>query len=515
MSCWLRADDGEQCQRWLGRLAFDGRGGEPRPARVFGVTVSIVVISLRNCGVVGLETGVAMAGANRQVRVLVALVSAIAVVLGLVSGVAPTAQAASDRPWVSSVATAELVSDSRSLREAALDAIAPMLTDSAGSGLLAASREASGWYGDNSRLEVGAEGAGLFVADEALSLLVDKRVLAASGTTRSTLSAGLHDLLLADRSLVAAGLADAQAAVGSAEVSFDALVEAAEARVREARGAQDADQVAAAEAQLAVVRDARSAALNAVRAGVRVVTRELDAAVGHLTASSIRGAFGRLEPGWVAADGVLDSLLVNPTGIQDADDDGLPDRAEILLGTSGGSDDTDGDGLSDSFEGANVGALDPTGADGDSDLDGDGIPAVEEQRLGSSLLTADTDHDGVDDPDEVEAGTSVTDADSDGDGLSDGDEAAAGTDPTSVDSDGDGIVDVDESLTVTVTNPQGASAQVTGTGRSALDATCGGHLPDGAARVPGRQVGGVHHWRRRVRLRGDHPALRRRGSGAV
>ena len=55
---------------------------------------------------------------------------------------------------VSSVATAELMSDSRSLREAALDAIAPMLTDSAGSGLLAVSREATGWYGDNSRLEV-------------------------------------------------------------------------------------------------------------------------------------------------------------------------------------------------------------------------------------------------------------------------------------------------------------------------------------------------------------------------
>ena len=430
-----------------------------------------------------------MTVANRQVRVLVALVSTIAVVLGLVSGVAPTAQAASDRPWVSSVATAQLVSDSRSLREAALDAIAPMLTDSAGSGLLAASREASGWYGDGSRLEVGSEGAGLFVADEALALLVDKRVLAASGTTRATLSAGVHDLLLADRSLVAAGLADAQAAVGSAEVSFDALVEAAEARVRAARSSQDADQLAAAEAQLAVVRDARSAALNAVRAGVRVVTRELDAAVGHLTASSIRGAFGRLEPGWVAADGVLDSLLYNPTGTEDADDDGLPYRAEILLGTSGGSDDTDGDGLSDSFEGANVGALDPTGADGDSDLDGDGIPAVEEQRLGSSPLSADTDHDGVDDPDEVEAGTSVTDADSDGDGLSEGDEAAGGTDPTSVDSDGDGIVDVDESLTVTVTNPQGASAQVTGTGRSALDAHAVATYPMGQPNfLAGRSV---------------------------
>ena len=116
-----------------------------------------------------------MTVANRQVRVLVALVSTIAVVLGLVSGVAPTAQAASDRPWVSSVATAQLVSDSRSLREAVLDAIAPMLTDSAGSGLLAASREASGWYGDGSRLEVGSEGAGLFVADEASNSRVTTR----------------------------------------------------------------------------------------------------------------------------------------------------------------------------------------------------------------------------------------------------------------------------------------------------------------------------------------------------
>ena len=64
------------------------------------------------------------------------------------------------------------------------------------------------------------------------------------------------------------------------------------------------------------------------------------------------------------------------------------------------------------------------------DSDGDGLPDIEEQSLGTDPFDPDSDHDGLDDGDEVNVWSSdPLDADSDDDGTSDGAEVAGGTNP--------------------------------------------------------------------------------------
>lgn len=64
------------------------------------------------------------------------------------------------------------------------------------------------------------------------------------------------------------------------------------------------------------------------------------------------------------------------------------------------------------------------------DADEDGISDSWENVLGTDKDNADTDGDGIEDTDEIlETNTDPKDADSDDDGVSDGDEKAAGTDP--------------------------------------------------------------------------------------
>ena len=75
------------------------------------------------------------------------------------------------------------------------------------------------------------------------------------------------------------------------------------------------------------------------------------------------------------------------------------------------------------------------------DTDGDGIPDVRENELGTDPTQADSDQDGVSDQDEIDAGTKPDDPDSDGDGLSDGDETSWGSDPLVIDTDGDTLLD--------------------------------------------------------------------------
>ena len=70
----------------------------------------------------------------------------------------------------------------------------------------------------------------------------------------------------------------------------------------------------------------------------------------------------------------------------------------------------------------------------DADLDGDGF-------ICGLPLGPDYDGDGLPDIDEERLGTDPLDPDTDGDGLSDGDEVAVGTDPLDPDTDGDGIPD--------------------------------------------------------------------------
>jgi hypothetical protein len=99
----------------------------------------------------------------------------------------------------------------------------------------------------------------------------------------------------------------------------------------------------------------------------------------------------------------------------DADEDGVPDGLEDLLGLDPENPDSDGDGVSDGLE----------------DFDGDGLSNFGEVVLGTDPTDSDSDDDGVLDGDE----------DGDGDGLTDGEEVLGGTDPRKADTDGDGWPD--------------------------------------------------------------------------
>ena len=135
---------------------------------------------------------------------------------------------------------------------------------------------------------------------------------------------------------------------------------------------------------------------------------------------------------------------------------------EIMDLASGGSPadllvDTDGDGMTDSYEDNN--GLDKNVDDSAGDLDNDGLTNLEEFQGGTDPQDDDSDDDGLLDGVETKTGTYVdandtgTDprnADSDNDGLSDGvennsgtfnSETDTGTDPNEADTDGDSWTD--------------------------------------------------------------------------
>ena len=90
----------------------------------------------------------------------------------------------------------------------------------------------------------------------------------------------------------------------------------------------------------------------------------------------------------------------------DTDGDGLSDSFETLVsGTDPSSYDSDGDGMADGWE--YTGGLDPNSAAGrdgaDYDADGDGLANIDEYRYGSNPLAVDSDADGLDDRMEVGA----------------------------------------------------------------------------------------------------------------
>ncbi len=77
-------------------------------------------------------------------------------------------------------------------------------------------------------------------------------------------------------------------------------------------------------------------------------------------------------------------------------------------------------------------------------MDGDGLNAWEERRLGTDPLVADADGDRLADGQERRLGTDPLIADSDGDGIPDGVDVARGGDPRLSDTDRDGIPDGEE-----------------------------------------------------------------------
>jgi hypothetical protein len=103
--------------------------------------------------------------------------------------------------------------------------------------------------------------------------------------------------------------------------------------------------------------------------------------------------------------------------------------------------DSDGDGMSDSWElanGLNVGVNDSGG-----DPDGDGLTNINEFNRETNPQVPDTDGDGLTDGAEVNThGTNPTRVDTDADGLSDGAEVNTHlTNPLVRDTDGDGFID--------------------------------------------------------------------------
>ena len=106
--------------------------------------------------------------------------------------------------------------------------------------------------------------------------------------------------------------------------------------------------------------------------------------------------------------------------------------------------DTDNDNIPDWWESTfGLDREDPS--DANTDLDNDGLSALEEYNAGTQENNIDSDLDGLSDGDEVNVvGSSPLKADSDKDGLNDNEEVDLGTDPLNKDSDSDGLTDFRE-----------------------------------------------------------------------
>ena len=177
---------------------------------------------------------------------------------------------------------------------------------------------------------------------------------------------------------------------------------------------------------------------------------------------------------------VLDTYKITYGSTVDRDKDGVPDVLELRAGADPRLSDTDGDGLSDSWEIANgmpyhmPGTADTDGdgsKDGLEDIDEDGLNAAGELRAGTKALEPDSDGDGLRDGPEVNTHkTNPLKADTDGDTLSDAAEIRGGTNPLKADSDDDGLRDDKETVTATAKRGD-VKVELTGTGDLAGDFT--------------------------------------------
>jgi hypothetical protein len=198
------------------------------------------------------------------------------------------------------------------------------------------------------------------------------------------------------------------------------------------------------------------------------------------------------DPRWGDSDSGLTAANESGDGRVDAredfDDDGLIAFGERTMDTSPRTNDTDGDGLPDTFE-VRRSAFSPTRADTDGDgtldgrqdADGDGLVAARERRFNTSTARPDTDDDGLDDGAEVTLGTDPLVPDTDGDGVDDGTEVDLGTDPLAADTDGDGVDDGNETYTETRTDEElGVAVDISSEGGLASNLTI---RPEGASRL--------------------------------
>ncbi|NNC88063.1 MAG: hypothetical protein HKN82_06325, partial [Akkermansiaceae bacterium] len=161
----------------------------------------------------------------------------------------------------------------------------------------------------------------------------------------------------------------------------------------------------------------------------------------------------------------------------------------LLNVTTGGTADSDSDGLLDNWELLHFGDLDEVGT-GDPDMDG--LDNAGEQTANSDPNLNDTDGDGLLDGAEVNThGSSPLLTDTDGDTLSDFDEVNTHlTNPGSSDSDGDELLDADEILN-RGTNPNVADSDGDGA-EDGLEVLYGFDPDDaGSTPAPGMVLGGL------------------------
>ncbi len=148
-------------------------------------------------------------------------------------------------------------------------------------------------------------------------------------------------------------------------------------------------------------------------------------------------------------DGQNDCVEIgaDPSNPIDTDGDGIIDALESSIT------DSDGDGVNDENDPANSDPCIPNPNAGPCDQDGDGLTNTEEGASGTNPTNPDTDGDGINDGNEITGGSNPLNpcdpdanfpgcnVDTDGDGLLDAEEGILGTDPNNPDTDGDGIND--------------------------------------------------------------------------
>lgn len=122
--------------------------------------------------------------------------------------------------------------------------------------------------------------------------------------------------------------------------------------------------------------------------------------------------------------------------------------------------------IEDGIDNNNLGGILQKDVDDNTDSDNDTLPDKKELELGTNPYSADTDNDGL--PDQYEINESKTDPlkkDTDNDGINDGDELDLGLDPLKADSKGDGTKDGDRVVTYTIDNAElGVNIEINGKG---------------------------------------------------
>lgn len=387
-----------------------------------------------------------------------------------VAGGVPASATSDHDARIAAVGSAVFERNSRALKEHLVSDIEDLLLESPGPERLDAVRGATPGYIDGVRFTESSGGVQAYLADIQLASHLDVAAGAADAEAAAVLSGALADLLLAGRLTAEAVTGDIRAALGGTPLR----------------------------PELGLVVDDRG--LAAAQRGLDAAEQALDQAYDAIEKALPVAAATHFRNAWSHATGALADLGISYDG--DRDGDGIPDRAEFVVGASPLLLDSDGDGLSDSFEfdAMAVLALNSPDTDGDGtpdaleDHDGDSLTAAEEQAAGTSPINPDTDGDGLRDDAELAQGTDPLVADTDGDGLGDGEERRAGLDPTRADTDGNGVLDADELLTVTIDGPDGTTAVVTGAGEAALRARISAAGDDDTRLSATSRIGGAYEF---------------------